>query len=1093
MNLRSPRVGEASAGARRVAVLALAVFAAAGLGSLAQAEDVWRSGYAMPAWRQVEALQRHPVVEAIPARDLAESCRHLDRGVRAAACLAIGRGGDERHLPLVVERLEDHSPLVRRCALWALLQMHDPAVKRPLLNVLANWSGLEEWDHKWPGLTYSRHLPRLGLPKDLLTTNTPREERRQWIAEFDAAAWRIPPGGWPADPYRVPPLAFQPGVERSEIDAGETLAIILRQVSGDQEDFQYYDPSLSMYRLIAASDLAPERSHCDGNLGFGVGAIAIERKTALTDGEQAGYRLTLKTDPAKLLPGVYLMHLSDLVSPLLIRVRRSATVEATIGTLLNQVPAPGAVEQLGQLRVQAAVEPLLQAYRQSRGQGGFVISGALAEIGDPAAVPVLLDYPKLLEYDGIAYAFRDLMGMGEAAWPACKGRVLQWKELLAQQRMELLEIALRVLEEDPSATVADLRWEIVQALEEEQVDFAAAEDCQKLLVLTTALLPCARVDAKRFVEAVWAFHDRPGTFGWLIHTWRRDDARPFERSDDGWIAQELQRRILTLPPETIPEAGLLTQNLARVAPPEVSEDAPLAEAWQATLLAKAARNVRSRTDGPAIRARQERALERILAYLDRNFDPQVAIEAALTAHPMGKPDVARELLQQIGERSQDKAYVRSAHYGIAEIALEAGRVEEAKQRLRLVRETLPPEPDLWIRGLSTYESRDQLASRLQAIDSYPQVEGLEFRRRRFHASAEVDVKPEVAAGHTFTLDSLRRLSRWEIATAHKTPLAVLPNPVRAIAAVDRRRVFVAFEHGVAALYEVGRSGPVWERTLALSGEPGLSATPDAIVAASETGAIHVLAPDTGHLRWTAQAEPAPYCGYLGRRRIVRQTPDHILLIDPLGSPGRVVCFDRQAGRLHWSLPLRNGVSRAVVGADFLAAVDSQGRVVALDVNSGRLRWRRSYPVSTPGWPRISLATDEAHSMVYVASEDAVHALDAVTGRTHWTWTWRPLHEAVLEGHPSPTLAMTERGVFCVLNWSEKAPTRSDRVDVALLDASGRVLLHAASPLEPLFRSTSSPAENILAANDTLFFRRGGFWESWRWAPDHTVVQGQHNE
>ena len=56
-----------------------------------------------------------------------------DAGVRATACLALGRHGDPDQAPLIAERLTDSDQIVRREAAHALQRLHNPLVVQPLL------------------------------------------------------------------------------------------------------------------------------------------------------------------------------------------------------------------------------------------------------------------------------------------------------------------------------------------------------------------------------------------------------------------------------------------------------------------------------------------------------------------------------------------------------------------------------------------------------------------------------------------------------------------------------------------------------------------------------------------------------------------------------------------------------------------------------------------------------------------------------------------------------------------------------------------------------------------------------------------------
>lgn len=97
-----------------------------------QKDDEWRFGYRSESWKLIEAIQSYPLCSSKEPNWL-KCSQDDDPYVRAAVALAIARKRDVKLIPVLDPLLFDEFPLTRKCALWALLRMGDPAIKDPWL------------------------------------------------------------------------------------------------------------------------------------------------------------------------------------------------------------------------------------------------------------------------------------------------------------------------------------------------------------------------------------------------------------------------------------------------------------------------------------------------------------------------------------------------------------------------------------------------------------------------------------------------------------------------------------------------------------------------------------------------------------------------------------------------------------------------------------------------------------------------------------------------------------------------------------------------------------------------------------------------
>lgn len=107
--------------------------------------------------------------------------------------------------------------------------------------------------------------------------------------------------------------------------------------------------------------------------------------------------------------------------------------------------------------------------------------------------------------------------------------------------------------------------------------------------------------------------------------------------------------------------------------------------------------------------------------------------------------------------------------------------------------------------------------------------------------------------------------------------------------------------------------------------------------------------------------------------------------------GRLRAVDMQTGRERWSVAVgaRDTTMYAPVVRDGVVAAtfttfgaESVGGVIVVDVRTGRLRWRRSVPgsIGASGNPVFA-----GRAVLASARDGTIHAFDAGTGESLWTW------------------------------------------------------------------------------------------------------------
>jgi outer membrane protein assembly factor BamB len=197
----------------------------------------------------------------------------------------------------------------------------------------------------------------------------------------------------------------------------------------------------------------------------------------------------------------------------------------------------------------------------------------------------------------------------------------------------------------------------------------------------------------------------------------------------------------------------------------------------------------------------------------------------------------------------------------------------------------------------------------------------------------------------------------------------LPAPASAGAAMDAERVFVPTEDGhlVALHRESGDTD--WSIDLASALVP-LAAGP--VLVAGTVDTVVGLEPATGVQRWATPVKTAPL------RALALSADGTVVLVV---SRTRIEALRASTGAREWERDITTTDDALRVTTDATAAyvATGGGRIISVALLDGAPQWARELP-GTLSAPAASAGR------VYVGSTaNEFHALDARTGKTHWTW------------------------------------------------------------------------------------------------------------
>lgn len=510
--------------------------------------DPWRPGCRTRAWQVITAIQRYPLYDSNEPNWVGLA-RDEDAYVRAAVALAIGRMREPVAATLLNGLINDDAYLVRQCAFWALTQVKDPCIKEPLVKVLSSWDSL--LDDRVPDRNLvSRDslfafFDEVTLPTDVLRMSL--SERRAWLERVGISEWTPtfydptlhPP--WMGDRWTVISMC----IERSHWDAGDDVATRFKvhwthpeRATDARIDGDGTWRAINVIGEVSSDDERRQRCH------VARGPIRLEpNQSACVDD-----RLAMQE---ALDPGVYLFVFRGQRRPhacYLARVQRAESYEPTIRGLLEDGDKVDVIESLGRNRVRAAVPQLVAMFRENgakRDNGSNMkIAEALGRIGDPEAVPALLEYPFMRHLDLVADTFRTLTEIGPSAYPYCERHVLEWKVTLdayvktARESRRLLErglqntevrqmfgleMAIRTLGPHGSDEAVAARLGLVRTLTSQFHEGLHEHDLLLIIVYRAAVLAFAARQPDEVVKAIWETRDREDVSRELLKELRQGD------------------------------------------------------------------------------------------------------------------------------------------------------------------------------------------------------------------------------------------------------------------------------------------------------------------------------------------------------------------------------------------------------------------------------------------------------------------------------------------------------------------------------------------------------------------------------------------
>jgi len=1082
--------------------------------------DVWEPAYALHEWATVSALQRYPLRAGVKQLDWDHLCRDRSPFVRAATLLAISRANDKTRISLLQAGIEDESELVRYCAVRALAAIGGSQSQRPLLDVIRTRPDLLP------------HVPmfvfdHFGLPRFLAIMS--REQRHLWFEHLDEGAIKPGFGGlwrsWTDEEFGR--VLVCP--ETSEWDAGAEIPVtVALQVRPSPEESR-----VSRVNLTYGTSLVRAVAH-DGS-GFADDPMSalqlqtrnwagVEEDVILHRGSSEADRteLTLASTRKPLQPGIYVAEILKSSYPLLFRVRRNAEMEQQIPELLERVADRRSIEKLGALRVRSAVPALTEVYRKADARDEatrYAAARALAQIGDPSAIPALLEgaVPGTLCH---GRPVGDLRTFGRAADAFLRGKILNWKAELSEGRGCSLALALLAVDASSDGPISGARLAMIEKLSRHELPqegpfssllasvhrlagwgraprASAPQQVLRVILrfLHELLSPVARIEQHylkltQYVE--WSVLRAALASASSTH--------PMEVVGALWGARhgpELRSSLVEL-------LGDVDWTMARPIAMElwqrIQENQGVHPAFRAELL-----RVFRKMDSPVpidhlqaissrdealalLRARYSATDENALANLARlaeaftteGVDGELALELGTLLYELGWFGRAEELLGDALAVLTTPWQQRQAYYFRGEARIRLGRVSEGKVDL---------EQSYGLMGNEDYLNRARinkslLRRRIDTVRPMPGVAGLQVRQHEVDTPYTRGKESLLGFGREFALDHENRLSTWDPREQSGTLLVTLPHTVVDFFPVDKQRVFVALSTGSVALYEEGSSVPVWRRGLSASSDAKqrgyFAALGQFITVPDNEERLHVIDAETGVTRW-ALDEGAPSRWAVGSPRgkiRVLTMGGRLVLPDRLVQPPkRIDAYDTATGHRVWSYAPDETVLQLEVTARGVYLLGRGGSVTALSLDDGTLLWTHDVESDFPGRiDFLSVASDGSGERIFVGAFGQLRCHDALTGAIRWTWLRDPNRvvvgccDEILE---YPAIHPIDGGVCFLVRVKGAGPEPSPHTEVAVLTNDGQTVLHEISPVTCGQQHTVSFAEG-----SELFISSCATWERW---------------
>lgn len=716
----------------------------------------------------------------------------------------------------------------------------------------------------------------------------------------------------------------------------------------------------------------------------------------------------------------------------------------------------GVAKEIGARNLKSAGPAMLDWMKRVK-RGLPAVADALAALGDPAAIPVLLDNPYLADGDMLGSTLGPLAKFGAAAYPEYEKRILDWKLSLTTDRYTALEFSLELLGDNGSEKVDAARLAMIDDLLSRKEDFEKPDQWWKLTVLRAAAALSASRHPEKALETLWSLVRQPTAFRLMLSAqfpapliealWTRLKEQPD-------LPDESRKKVLEIRQARSP--GILAAETTPIG------SAPEAHALISTLHGEAAIPYRSR------------GLARLEAFFKTNSDPPGHFQFA-------------ELLVNEGAYAEAEAHLDAALPDLTDaLGRPAALFFRAEARLRLGR---PAEAEADWKECAAFARANPGTARIKAetvqkwLDAAaawprgPEVLYLSGLRLpvRDEKRPEVDLGyREIAGGRAFSAgkDALFAADPFQ----RETVIVGRPAAaVRDFMPLDRTRVFAALTNETAALYKEGDKEPVWSRSFSLGFESRLSASPDLITAAEEDGTIHAIDPATGKTLWTRKGDGKawPKSWWRSERGMTLQAPGRVLL--PVDRT-RFEWIDRATGKSVTTIKLRMGAEKGAVTKDAFFLASAYGQVSAHSIETGAQLWMVDLKRSVDyALQELSVAAAGDGSTLYVATTDRLRALDTEKGTTLWEWRWSPKVPGKSRHEAWPRLLPTADGLFCVVNWEAPVDRGVNSADVCFLTTAGKLVFQHTSPPEA-WRSNDYAHDPFVVGRSLALYKHG--WEIW---------------
>ncbi len=1001
--------------------------------------------------------------------------------------MAIGREADPRRLPILVPLLKDDSPIVRRFALEALLRLETPEIKGPLLEVLGTWEEIK------PPLSFGGDrvlgLVRLGLPNWLVDSNTSLAARQQWLEEFDSDTWRItfpvPHHDLTWDDGRTTIWATVTEAEFDSVDQFPLRLCIRRR--GGKKATRALLPETGALREIQFNDSVPL------TLAPKLDPMAENLDVRLPPDGNVEYDVLAKVSRGTLLPGVYLLEAGQADWPLLIRVRRSLKTEREIPELLSNAADSKSIKRLGDERVQAAVPVLLGGFTANANQNNFQAAAALARIGDPRAVPLMLQFPGMIARDVLGDTSSSLRWFGTTGDTEYARYILDWKAQLESDTAQSLRLSLQLLGTRGTAEVDQARLDLVRALAQSITNEQTRGNYGRLGIFQAAIPAVAQKHPEELRDALWTLRDRPEAIEFLMNDFRRERnewsaklvGQLFERAveqSDYRMRKVLLRAALRQTPEIV----LLSKS-------------PLTTVDEARSLILGAN---------ATPSTLENTIARIEKYLQD--DPHLGLKLGLAHLYDLRADSAkaeplwREVLESESAATDEKA---TAHCSLGEVLSRRGEPAAAKHHFEAALLLMKPNTGY---GWNSRTPAD-VRRRMDELAAIPELKGVTVTQRRMPSRIELNGDAELADRCAFFLDESRRLRRWDLRAQTENSFGVMPNPVRQFVPLDRSLVLVLYKDGSSWMYREGERKPVWEGPRGIPHWSHLSLSKDVITIADDSGALHALNPQDGSTLWKGrchvlnEADPKPVDALPGAAdddpfagsfevtitgfkdptscRFVHQLGSLLLVPEKAINPRRFRCLRLKDGSEQSKFEVGFNVISLAADGDVAILAGVQGQIAAVSLSAGNVRWESKIDeLNIKSDYELNTAWKAGSNAAYLTAKDRLWAIDPLTGRVLWSWTWSPAGKQPMKAAqygPYSRMIPLDDHIVWLVDWKtglKPVDGRDDRTDIVVLSASGQPLMHHTSPLSDSQRSVVAPY--AVVDGETLFVRFDQTWESW---------------